>query len=306
MIEPTETETEGAARPLRRRGPRDPRGGRARTRRSRATRPTPRRCAASTRPARPSARSCARAWGRTPAIRSGPGAATASPRARCRSGVRAHLQRHPAHRAQAPRQLPRRDPAVRGGPGPRRPGDLLHRGPARHERDLRPGGAPGLRATTPPRCCWPPGSTRRAASSSASPTCASTRSCAGCCSSVTAYGDLQRMTQFKDKSAREQRAGAHRASSSTRCSRRRTSCSTAPTRCRWGTTSASTSSWPARSRGASTPPTATCWWSPTTGSRRWARASWTSRTPTSKMSTTSSTEAGLVYIDDEPDAIMRS
>ncbi len=27
--------------------------------------------------------------------------------------------------------------------------------------------------------------------------------------------------------------------------------------------------------------------------------------PTSKMSTTSSTEAGLVYIDEEPDAIMR-
>ena len=32
-------------------------------------------------------------------------------------------------------------------------------------------------------------------------------------SSVTAYGDLQRMTQFKDKSAREQRARARRACS---------------------------------------------------------------------------------------------
>ena len=49
---------------------------------------------------------------------------------------RAHLLRHPAHRAQAPRQLHRRDHPVRRGPGPRR-GDLLHRRPARDHRPLR-------------------------------------------------------------------------------------------------------------------------------------------------------------------------
>jgi hypothetical protein len=48
------------------------------------------------------------------------------------------LQRHPADRAQAPRQLHRRDPPVRRGPGPRRPGDLLHRRPARDHGFVRP------------------------------------------------------------------------------------------------------------------------------------------------------------------------
>ena len=52
-----------------------------------------------------------------------------------------HLLRHPADRPQAPRQLHRRDPPVRRGPGPRRPGDLLHRRPARDLGRLRPGRA---------------------------------------------------------------------------------------------------------------------------------------------------------------------
>ncbi len=55
----------------------------------------------------------------------------------------AHLQRHPADRPQAPRQLHRRDPPVRRGPGSRRPGDLLHRRPARDHGLLRPGRAAG-------------------------------------------------------------------------------------------------------------------------------------------------------------------
>ena len=59
---------------------------------------------------------------------------------------RAHLQRHPADRAQAPRQLHRGDPRLSRGPGARRPGDLLHRRPARHERLVRPEGAARLRA----------------------------------------------------------------------------------------------------------------------------------------------------------------
>ncbi len=48
------------------------------------------------------------------------------------------LLRHPADRAQAPRQLHRGDPPVRRGPGPRRPGDLLHRRPSRALGRLRP------------------------------------------------------------------------------------------------------------------------------------------------------------------------
>ena len=54
---------------------------------------------------------------------------------------RGHLLRHPAHRAQAPRQLHRRDPQLRRGPGSRRSGDLLHRRPARDDGRLRPRGA---------------------------------------------------------------------------------------------------------------------------------------------------------------------
>ena len=51
----------------------------------------------------------------------------------------AHLLRHPAHRAQAPRQLHRSDHPVRRRPGPRR-GHLLHRRPARADRPLGSGG----------------------------------------------------------------------------------------------------------------------------------------------------------------------
>ena len=38
---------------------------------------------------------------------------------------------------------------------------------------------------------------------------------------------------------------------------------------------------------------------------RSARGSWTCRTPTTKMSTTYSSESGLIYVDDDPDAIRR-
>ena len=87
-----------------------------------------------------------------------------------------HLLRHPAHRAQAPRQLHRRDPELRRGPGPRRPGDLLHRRPARDDGRLRPRGAAPAHRRTPRRCWWPPGSTPSAASCSARATCRSTPS----------------------------------------------------------------------------------------------------------------------------------
>ena len=56
-------------------------------------------------------------------------------------------------------------------------------------------------STTRRRSCSRPGSTRGAASSSARATCRSTPSCPGCCPTVTAIGDLNRMHQFREKSA---------------------------------------------------------------------------------------------------------
>ena len=85
-----------------------------------------------------------------------------------------HLQRHPAHRAQAPRQLHRRDPPVRGRPGPGRV-DLRGRS-ARPHSGLRPGRSARAPSTTRPRSCSQQGSTPTAASSSGSPTSMSTPS----------------------------------------------------------------------------------------------------------------------------------
>ena len=48
--------------------------------------------------------------------------------------------------------------------------------------------------------CLLPASTRSDRFCSCRRTSASTRSCAGCCNSVTQFGELRRMTQFKDKS----------------------------------------------------------------------------------------------------------
>ena len=61
-------------------------------------------------------------------------------------------------------------------------------------------------------------------------------------SAVTAYGDLNRMHQFKEKVGEAARAGLRRRSSSTRCCRRPTCSPTGPPRSRSATTSASTSS----------------------------------------------------------------
>ena len=90
-----------------------------------------------------------------------------------------HLQRHPAHRPQAPGQLHRRDPRYVAGQDARRPGDLLHRRPARDDGPLRPGRAAHA-STTRRRSCSPRGWIPSAASSSARATCRSTPSCAGC------------------------------------------------------------------------------------------------------------------------------
>src|SRR3712207_8020002 len=49
-------------------------------------------------------------------------------------------------RSQAPGQLHRGDPRLLGGPGARRPGDLLRGRPARDRGGVRPEGPSGLRA----------------------------------------------------------------------------------------------------------------------------------------------------------------
>ena len=119
--------------------------------------------------------------------------------------------------------------------------------------------------------------------------------------SVTPYGDLQRMTQFKDKVGARAGSSCGRACSSTRCSRRPTSCSTRPTRCRSGEDQRQhleLSREVARRFNATygevlVEPEAVI---PETGARIMDL-----QNPESKMSTTGGTEAGLVYIDDEPE-----
>ena len=82
-------------------------------------------------------------------------------------------------------------------------GDLLHRRPARDHRRLRPGRAARAalrhdrdpaRRRARPRALHPLPPVRRAASTPSSP---------GCSAAVTAHGDLNRMTQFKEKSAQQ-------------------------------------------------------------------------------------------------------
>ena len=124
-------------------------------------------------------------------------------------------------------------------------------------------------------------------------------------SAVTAHGDLNRMTQFKDKAAKAARACLRPPCSSTRCSKRRTCSPTAPTRSRSATTSASTSSSCARSRGASTSASARPWSSPSTAFPRSARASWTSRTRPRRCPRRAASEAGTVLVLDEPNRITK-
>ena len=113
--------------------------------------------------------------------------------------LHAHLLRHPAHRAQAPGQLHRRDHAVRRRPGPRR-GDLLRRRPARASPS--PTSPAALRESVydtaatllaagldPERCIF----FRQSDVPEHTELC-------WLLSSVTAYGDLNRMHQFKEKS----------------------------------------------------------------------------------------------------------
>ena len=69
---------------------------------------------------------------------------------------------------------------------------------------------------------------------------------------TVSYGELSRMTQFKDKSAKREATSCPPGCSPTRRCRPPTSCCTTPTTCRSATTSASTSRSPATSPSAST------------------------------------------------------
>ena len=75
---------------------------------------------------------------------------------------------------------------------------------------------------------------------------------------TAAFGELRRMTQFKEKA--DQADFVRRLCSPIPRCRRPTSCSTTPRRCRWVTTSANISSWPATWRTASTTATARRSW----------------------------------------------
>ena len=123
-------------------------------------------------------------------------------------------------------------------------------------------------------------------------------------SSVTAVGELNRMHQFRDKSARAARAGLRRAALLPGAAGRRRAGLPRRTRCRSARTSASTSSSCATSRGASTRASArTSSSCPSTGSRRSAGGSWTCRSPPNKMSTTGGTPEGTVLVLDDPATI---
>ena len=92
--------------------------------------------------------------------------------------AREDLQRHPADRAKAPRQLHRGDPPVRRGPGRAAATGERSTASSTCTRSPSPTTRPSCASasTTRRRSCSPPGSTRSAASSSASPTSASTPS----------------------------------------------------------------------------------------------------------------------------------
>ena len=156
-----------------------------------------------------------------------------------RSGHGTDLQRHPALGRAAHRQLPRcgqelGDAAAHGGV------DLLHRGLPRDHGHVRARSAPRPPAT---RWRWallaagidPAVSTLFVQSDVPEHT-----ELAWIFNSVTPLGELERQTQFKDKSQRQESVNAGLLT--IRSCRRRTSSSIAPTACRWARIRCSTSS----------------------------------------------------------------
>ena len=122
-------------------------------------------------------------------------------------------------------------------------------------------------------------------------------------------GDVARRAQphapVPRQVGRAARSSSRRGCSSTRSSRPPTCSPTAPTRCRWGRTSASTSSSCATSRGASTRASARSLVVPEHRIPVVGARVRDLQEPERKMSTTGGTEQGTVYVLDEPDAIRR-
>ena len=96
---------------------------------------------------------------------------------------------------------------------------------------------------------------------------------------LTGFGEASRMTQFKDKAAKQGTDAASLGLFAYPTLWRPTSCSTGPSRCRSATTSVSTSSSPATSPTASTPGSARRSSCPRPSSRPRPRASTTCRSP---------------------------
>ena len=223
------------------------------------------------------------------------------------AAARGHLLRHPAHRAQAPRQLHRGDPPVRRGPGPRRPGDLLHRRPARARRSptTRPSCA-GARATR--RRCWsPPGLDPERCILFRQGDVPEHTELTWLLSSVTSVGELNRMHQFRDKSGAAARAG------------RPPGCSIYPVLMAADVLAYRAHEVPVGedqrehielmrdvARGASTSASARRWSCPRATSRRSARACATSRSPSARCRPPAARRRAPSTSLDEPDAIARS
>ena len=118
---------------------------------------------------------------------------------------------------------------------------------------------------------------------------------------ITGFGEASRMTQFKDKAAKQQARPRQRwACSPTRSCRPRTSCSTRPTACPSARTSASTSSSPAISRSGSTRRFGQAFTVPEPYIPPGAAKIQDLQDPTAKMSKSGSTPAGIVNLLDDP------
>ena len=181
------------------------------------------------------------AHAQSPRLRVGPGAPAARARAIACAAVRIFSGIQPTGR----KHLGNYIGAIRSTSTARTAatGDLLHRRPARDDASpttrrscasyALDTAAILLAAGLDPERCDPLPPVRRAGALA---------SCAGCCRRSPPYGDLHRMHQFKEKSERERELVSAGPVHSTRCCRPPTSSPTTPTRSRWATTSASTSS----------------------------------------------------------------
>ena len=207
---------------------------------------------------------------------------------------------YPAHRGDPSRQLPRRRRTTgsRRRTSRRRPtrrstaSSTSTRSPCRGTRRSSPRSPGG-----PPCSCSRRASIPSAARCSCRATCPQHTELTWLLNCIATFGELRRMTQFKDKSARAA-AGQESVSvglfdypvlmaADVLAVRHRPSCPSA-------TTSASTSSSPATSRSGSTTASATRSSCPRPRSRRSVPGSWTSRRRTAKMSKSDDSPQGTL------------